>query len=268
MEQIGLAAPGGELSLWALFIQAGFVVKLVMIGLLAASIWSWAVMIDKTLAYGRMRRAFNRFEDTFWSGQSLEELYRSLADKKATGMGALFVAAMREWKKSFERGAKSPMSLQSRIDRAMDVALAREMEVLESRLGYLASVGSAGPFIGLFGTVWGIMTAFQAIAATENANLAVVAPGIAEALFATALGLVAAIPATIGYNKFVSDVRAKRRAWKALPTSFRPSFPARSMSAPQRALRLRSKEAKIWEWVLPAVVQVARGVGGARGQRR
>ena len=205
MEQIGLAAPGGELSLWALFIQAGFVVKLVMIGLLAASVWSWAVMIDKTLAYGRMRRAFNRFEDTFWSGQSLEELYRSLAEKKATGMGALFVAAMREWKKSFERGAKSPMSLQSRIDRAMDVALAREMEVVESRLGYLASVGASAPFIGLFGTVVGIMTSFQAIAGSESTNLAVVAPGIAEALLATALGLVAAIPAVIGFNKLSAD---------------------------------------------------------------
>ncbi|GAB4360178.1 MAG: protein TolQ [Oricola sp.] len=205
MEQIGLAAPGGELSLWALFIQAGFVVKLVMIGLLAASVWSWAVMIDKTLAFTRMRRAFNRFEDTFWSGQSLEELYRSLADRKANGMGALFVAAMREWKKSFERGARSPMSLQSRIDRAMDVALAREMEVVESRLGYLASVGASAPFIGLFGTVVGIMTSFQAIAGSESTNLAVVAPGIAEALLATALGLVAAIPAVIGYNKLSSD---------------------------------------------------------------
>ena len=205
MEQIGLAAPGSELSLWALFIQAGFVVKLVMLGLLAASVWSWAVMIDKTLAYGRMRRAFNRFEDTFWSGQSLEELYRSLADSKAAGMGALFVAAMREWKKSFERGARSPMSLQSRIDRAMDVALSREMEGVESRLGYLASVGASAPFIGLFGTVVGIMTSFQAIAGSESTNLAVVAPGIAEALLATALGLVAAIPAVIGYNKLSAD---------------------------------------------------------------
>ena len=206
MEQIGLAAPGAELSLWALFMQAGFVVKIVMIGLLAASVWSWAVMIDKTLAYGRMRRAFNRFEDTFWSGQSLEELYRSLAEKKPTGMGALFVAAMREWKKSFERGAKSPISLQTRIDRAMDVALSREMEAIEGRLGFLASVGSAAPFIGLFGTVVGIMTSFQAIAGSESTNLAVVAPGIAEALFATALGLLAAIPAGGAFNKLTKDM--------------------------------------------------------------
>ncbi|TCD15439.1 protein TolQ [Oricola cellulosilytica] len=205
MEQIGLAAAGGEVSLWSLFIEAGFVVKLVMIGLLAASVWSWAIMIDKTLAFGRLRRAFDRFEDTFWSGQSLEELYRSLSDRKPAGMGALFVAAMREWKKSFERGARSPISLQSRIDRAMDVALAREMENIGSRLSYLASVGSAAPFIGLFGTVVGIMTSFQAIAGSESTNLAVVAPGIAEALLATALGLVAAIPAVIGYNKLSSD---------------------------------------------------------------
>jgi biopolymer transport protein TolQ len=205
MENIALAAPGGELSLWSLFMQAGFVVKLVMIGLLAASVWSWAIMVDKWLAYGRLRRAFNRFEDTFWSGQSLEELFRGLSEKKPTGMGALFVAAMREWKKSFERGARSPISLQSRIDRAMDVAMAREMESIESRLGYLASVGSSAPFIGLFGTVVGIMTSFQAIAGSESTNLAVVAPGIAEALLATALGLVAAIPAVIGYNKLSAD---------------------------------------------------------------
>jgi biopolymer transport protein TolQ len=205
MENIALAAPAGDLSLWTLFIEAGFVVKSVMIGLLLASIWSWAIIIDKWFSFGRMRRAFDRFEDTFWSGQSLEELYRSLADRKPAGMGALFVAAMREWKKSFERGARSPVSLQSRIDRAMDVALAREMVSLESRLGFLASVGSVAVYVGLFGTVIGIMTSFQAIAGSESTNLAVVAPGIAEALLATAIGLLAAIPALVGYNKLIND---------------------------------------------------------------
>jgi biopolymer transport protein TolQ len=205
MENIALAEPGAHLSIWALFMQAGWVVKLVMIGLLCASIWTWAIIVDKLVAYGRMRLALNRFEQVFWSGQSLEELYRTLADRKTSGMGAIFVAAMREWKKSFEKGAKSPLGLQTRIDKAMDLALTREMEKLEGRLGFLATTGSAAPFIGLFGTVIGIMTSFQAIAASKNTSLSVVAPGIAEALLATAIGLLAAIPAVIAYNKLSSD---------------------------------------------------------------
>jgi biopolymer transport protein TolQ len=205
MENIALADPGAHLSIWALFMQAGWVVKLVMIGLLGASIWTWAIIIDKLVSYGRMRLALNRFEQVFWSGQSLEDLYRTLADRKTTGMGAIFVAAMREWKKSFEKGAKSALALQTRIDKAMDLALTREMEKLEGRLGFLATTGSAAPFIGLFGTVIGIMTSFQAIAASKNTSLSVVAPGIAEALLATAIGLLAAIPAVIAYNKLSSD---------------------------------------------------------------
>jgi biopolymer transport protein TolQ len=177
-----------------------------MIGLLAASVWSWAIIIDKWFAVARTRMALNRFEKVFWSGQSLEELYRSLADRSPVGMGALFIAAMNEWKKSFKAGANSPIGLQMRIEKALDVALAREIERLESRLGFLATVGSAGPFIGLFGTVVGIMTSFQAIAGSKSTNLAVVAPGIAEALLATALGLLAAIPAVIAYNKFSGDI--------------------------------------------------------------
>jgi biopolymer transport protein TolQ len=202
METTALADPGAQLSIWALFSQASWVVKLVMIGLLCASVWTWAIIVDKLVAYGRMRLALNRFEQVFWSGQSLEDLYRTLADRKTSGMGAIFVAAMREWKKSFEKGAKSPLGLQTRIDKAMDLALTREMEKLEGRLGFLATTGSAAPFIGLFGTVIGIMTSFQAIAGSKNTSLAVVAPGIAEALLATAIGLVAAIPAVIIYNHF------------------------------------------------------------------
>ncbi|MBO6717560.1 MAG: protein TolQ [Rhizobiaceae bacterium] len=205
MDASDLAALGGELSIWELFWQAGWVVKLVMIGLLAASIWCWAIIIDKAMAYARARRALDRFEETFWSGQSLEELYRTLAERKTTGMGSIFVSAMREWKKSFEKGARSPIALQTRIDKAMDLALTREMERLEARLGFLASIGSSAPFIGLFGTVVGIMTSFQAIAGSKSTNLAVVAPGIAEALLATAMGLLAAIPAVIAYNKLSSD---------------------------------------------------------------
>lgn len=202
-----LAAPeiSSDLSLISLFLQAHLVVKLVMIGLMLASVWSWAIIVDKTLLFSRTRRQMERFEKVFWSGQSLEELYRSLSGRTPTAMASVFVAAMREWKRSFEAGARSPMGLHMRIDKVLDVTINREVERLERRLLFLATVGSAAPFIGLFGTVWGIMTSFQAIAISKNTSLAVVAPGIAEALFATALGLLAAIPAVIAYNKFSAD---------------------------------------------------------------
>lgn len=205
MEHADLAAAAGSVSLLSLFMQAGLIVKLVMLGLAGASVWTWAIVIDKYMSFTKAKRQFDQFEQVFWSGQSLEELYRTLAERQNTGLAAIFVAAMREWKKSFERGARSPIGLQMRIDRAMDVTIAREGEVFESRLGSLATIGSAGPFIGLFGTVVGIMTSFQAIAGSKSTNLAVVAPGIAEALLATAIGLVAAIPAVMAYNKFMGD---------------------------------------------------------------
>ncbi|MCO5732001.1 protein TolQ [Rhizobium sp. SSA_523] len=205
MEHADLAAAAGSVSLWSLFLQAGLIVKLVMIGLLGASVWTWAIVIDKYMSFARAKRQFDQFEQVFWSGQSLEELYRTLAERQNTGLAAIFVAAMREWKKSFERGARSPIGLQMRIDRAMDVTISREAEHYEARLPSLATIGSAGPFIGLFGTVVGIMTSFQAIAGSKSTNLAVVAPGIAEALLATAIGLVAAIPAVMAYNKFMGE---------------------------------------------------------------
>ncbi len=201
-----LASPVVDVSLFALFLEATLVVKAVMIGLLLASLWSWAIIFDKWFLLIRTKRQLDRFESVFWSGQSLEELYRSLADRAPTGMASLFVAAMKEWKRSFERGANSQIGLQTRIDKVLDVSLAKEAERLEHRLLFLATVGSAAPFIGLFGTVVGIMVSFQAIASSKTTNLAVVAPGIAEALLATALGLLAAIPATIFYNKLSSDV--------------------------------------------------------------
>lgn len=200
-----LAAPAADLSLIGLFLQAHVVVKLVMLGLLGASVWCWAIIVDKTISYARMRRSMDRFEKIFWSGQSLEELYRSLMSRPNNGLAAVFVAAMREWKRSHDAGRTSFLGLTDRIEKVIDVTISREMERLESKLLVLATVGSAGPFIGLFGTVWGIMTSFQAIAASKNTNLAVVAPGIAEALFATAIGLAAAIPAVLFYNKFASD---------------------------------------------------------------
>ena len=205
MEHEVLAAAASDVSLWSLFMQAGLVVKLVMIGLIGASVWTWAIVIDKYVSFGKAKRQFDQFEQVFWSGQSLEELYRTLSERTNNGLAAIFVAAMREWKKSFERGARSPIGLQMRIDRAMDVTLSRESETLEARLGSLATIGSAAPFVGLFGTVVGIMTSFQAIAGSKQTSLAVVAPGIAEALLATAIGLLAAIPAVIAYNKFTAD---------------------------------------------------------------
>jgi biopolymer transport protein TolQ len=218
--QSALPLTSSDLSIFALFWQAHWIVKLVMIGLLAASIWVWAIVVDKTILYRRTRQAMDSFENAFWSGQSLEELYRTLSAKPTYSTGALFVAAMREWKRSFEGHAKSFAGLQMRVEKVMSVSIAREIERLEKRLLVLATVGSAGPFIGLFGTVWGIMTSFQSIAASKNTSLAVVAPGIAEALFATAIGLVAAIPATIFYNKFASEVNKQAQRLEGFADEF------------------------------------------------
>ena len=215
-----LPLTSSDLSIFTLFWQAHWIVKLVMIGLLAASIWVWAIVLDKTILYRRTRRAMDSFDNAFWSGQSLEELYRTLSAKPTYSTGALFVAAMRVWKRSFEGHAKSFAGLQMRVEKVMSVSIAREIERLEKRLLVLATVGSAGPFIGLFGTVWGIMTSFQSIAASKNTSLAVVAPGIAEALFATAIGLAAAIPATIFYNKFSAEVNKQAQRLEGFADEF------------------------------------------------
>ena len=176
--------------------------------------------IDKFFLYARTRRSMDRFEQAFWSGESIEELYRTLSAKPTHSMAACFVAAMREWKRSFENQARSVAGLQMRIDKVMNVSISREVERLERRLLVLATVGSAGPFVGLFGTVWGIMSSFQSIAASKNTSLAVVAPGIAEALFATAIGLIAAIPATIFYNKFTSEVNRQAQRLEGFADEF------------------------------------------------
>jgi biopolymer transport protein TolQ len=218
--QSALPLTSSDLGLLTLFWQAHWIVKLVMLGLIIASIWVWAIVIDKLFLYARTRRAMDSFENAFWSGQSLEELYRALSAKPANSMGALFVAAMREWKRSFEGHAKSFAGLQTRVEKVMSVSIAREIERLEKQLLVLATVGSAGPFIGLFGTVWGIMTSFQSIAASKNTSLAVVAPGIAEALLATAIGLFAAIPATIFYNKFSSEVNKQAQRLEGFADEF------------------------------------------------
>jgi biopolymer transport protein TolQ len=203
------------------FLQFHWIVTYsVLIGLLLASVWVWAIVIDKLILFSRTRKSMDRFEQAFWSGQSLEELYRTLSARPNTSLAALFVAAMREWKRSFEGQTRSLAGLQMRIEKVMDVTIAREIERLERRLLVLATVGSAGPFVGLFGTVWGIMTSFQAIAASQNTSLTVVAPGIAQALFATAIGLMAAIPATIFYNKFSADVNKQAQRMEGFADEF------------------------------------------------
>lgn len=195
-----------DLSIVGLFFEAHIVVQLVMVGLLLASVWSWAIIAEKMMLLSRTKRETDSFEQLFWSGQSLEELYQSIGPRPTRSMAGLFQAAMREWKRSVESSSKPLAGLQMRVEKVLDVALAREVDRLERRLLFLATVGATAPFIGLFGTVWGIMTSFQAIAAAKSTNLSVVAPGIAEALFATALGLLAAIPAVIFYNKFTHEV--------------------------------------------------------------
>jgi biopolymer transport protein TolQ len=201
-----LAATEGGISIISLILHADVVVQLVVLGLLVASIWSWSIIIEKLLLIARTRRDTDQFEQTFWSGQSLQDLYTALSQRRNASMAAMFVAAMREWKRSVEEAAKPLAGVQVRIEKVLDVAIAREVDQMERRLMFLATVGATAPFVGLFGTVWGIMSSFQAIAGAKTTNLTVVAPGIAEALFATAIGLLAAIPAVIFYNKFTHDV--------------------------------------------------------------
>ncbi len=204
------AAASTDLSMWGLFLQADPIVKTVMIILLSASFWCWAIIFDKWFRLRGLFRRADQFEESFWSGGSLEELYDRIGNRPQDPMSSIFVAAMREWRRSAAKGLADReavrLSLPQRIDRVMQVTMGREMEQLEARMGFLASVGSTASFVGLFGTVWGIMNSFHHIGETKNTSLAVVAPGIAEALFATALGLVAAIPAVLAYNKLSSDV--------------------------------------------------------------
>jgi biopolymer transport protein TolQ len=211
VEAIGLAGSVvHDLTIWGLFLQADIVVKIVMILLLFASVWSWAIIFEKVLKIRRLRSLAEQFEESFWSGGSLDDLYDRIDKRPPDPMSSLFVSAMREWRRSSSKGQglndQNRVSLQQRIDRVMDISLGREMERLERHMIFLATVGASAPFVGLFGTVWGIMNAFTSIAASKNTSLAVVAPGIAEALFATALGLVAAIPAVIAYNKISTDL--------------------------------------------------------------
>ncbi|MGL4426902.1 MAG: protein TolQ [Alphaproteobacteria bacterium] len=207
------AALGGmvhDLSLWGLFLSADPIVKFVMIGLALASVWSWSIIFSKLMKVRRLQQLADQFEEGFWSAASLDTLFDRTGAKPKDPFAAVFAAAMREWRRSMSQGGRLSKevgsTLQQRIERVMEVTAGREMDQIEKHMGFLASVGSTSPFIGLFGTVWGIMNSFQSIAMSQNTSLTVVAPAIAEALFATALGLVAAIPAVIAYNKISNDL--------------------------------------------------------------
>ncbi|MBT4109857.1 MAG: protein TolQ [Alphaproteobacteria bacterium] len=199
-----------DVSFWGLVLQADTVVKIVMLILLIASIWSWSIIIEKTKKFFILKKQAETFEEAFWSGESLEKLYKEEEENPKHPLTTVFVAGMYEWTRASDSNSlsneKIQAGLQERIHQVMNVAVIRELENIEKNIGFLATVGSTAPFIGLFGTVWGIMNSFQSIALSKDTSLAVVAPGIAEALLATALGLVAAIPAVIAYNKLSNNL--------------------------------------------------------------
>jgi biopolymer transport protein TolQ len=207
--KVGKDAPT-DFSLVSIILRADVIVKAVIVVLALASIWSWAVIFDKLMLLRRMKKRASHFEAEFWSGGSVDDLYDRVSQRKPNPMAGIFMAAMREWRKSNvpERSGELNISggVQERIDRSMQISISREMEPMERQVGFLATIGSTAPFIGLFGTVWGIMNSFREIAVQKNTNLATVAPGISEALFATALGLVAAIPAVVAYNILTKDL--------------------------------------------------------------
>ena len=206
IQTVDLGSYTHDLSMWGLFLQADPIVKIVMLLLIAASVWSWSIIIQKRGVMSMLNKRAGKFEDNFWSGEPLDKIYQRVKSSKKDPMLNTFSAGMEEWQDGVSNGLPGRESLQAslrqRIERSMSVTIGREIQALEKGMTFLASVGSTAPFIGLFGTVWGIMNSFSSIAQTNNTSLAVVAPGIAEALFATALGLVAAIPAVVAYNVF------------------------------------------------------------------
>ena len=211
MDTQNLADAASPMSMWDMVWSSDTVTKVVMIGLIAASVWSWAIIIEKVRALREVKQRSRSFESKFWSGGSLDRLYDSIGNRPSDPMSAMFVAAMRDWKRTnilkskTDRGLRG-VSLQQRIEKAMTVSMDKELDELDTRMGFLASTGSVAPLVGLFGTVWGIINSFNAIAVTQSNSLSAIAPGIAEALFTTAFGLIAAIPAVVAYNKISSDI--------------------------------------------------------------
>ena len=194
-----------DFSMWALFARATIVVNLVMLMLIIASFWAWSIIVQKLIMYRKARAEAEQFDRLFWSGDPLDELFEEIGTDPSGQSERIFASGMTEWRRSHRNDGGMIAGATARIDRSMDVAIAKESEHLQGGLPVLATVGSTAPFVGLFGTVWGIMHSFISIAEQQNTNLAVVAPGIAEALLATGLGLLAAIPAVIFYNKLSAD---------------------------------------------------------------
>ncbi|MDW4499508.1 protein TolQ [Sulfitobacter sp. D35] len=209
-----------DFSFWGLFARATFTVKLVVIMLIAASFWSWSIIVMKLILYRRARAEAEEFDQAFWSGEPLDELFEKIGPAPSGASEKIFAAGMMEWRRSHRDDGGLIPGATARIDRSMDVAINKEAEYLRNGLTVLATVGSSTPFIGLFGTVIGIMNAFVEIAAQQNTNLAVVAPGIAEALMATGLGLLAAIPAVIFYNKLMADCDKILAGYEAFADEF------------------------------------------------
>lgn len=209
-----------DFSFLALFLRATLTVKAVLILLLVASFWAWAITVQKHINYRRARGGSEVFDRAFWSGEPLDELYDQIGTTPGGASEKIFSAGMLEWRRSHRDDGGLIAGAQARIDRSMDVAIAKEAEDLNGGLSFLATVGSTAPFVGLFGTVWGIKNAFEQIAAQQNTNLAVVAPGIAEALLATGMGLLAAIPAVIFYNKLLADSEKIVSGYEAFADEF------------------------------------------------
>jgi biopolymer transport protein TolQ len=209
-----------DFSLLALFLRASLTVKLVMLMLTMASFWSWSIIIRKFITFRAARSEADAFDRAFWSGEPLDELFDQIGPSPEGASQRIFAAGMLEWRRSHRHDGELIAGAQARIDRSMDVAIAKEAENLNSGLSFLATVGSTSPFIGLFGTVWGIKVAFEEIAISQNTSLAVVAPGISEALVATAIGLIAAIPAVIFYNKLSGDADKITSGYEAFADEF------------------------------------------------
>ena len=198
-QAVGLAS-NTDFSLWKLFLRADFIVKSVILILIACSVYSWAIIVEKIKLFKKIHLSTEQFEKNFWKSKSAETFYNSLPEKMEDPMANVFKNSM----KTLLKSKRSP-NLQEKMSRMLEINIEQEIEKIEKNYTFLATVGSTAPFIGLFGTVWGIMNSFQSIAISRNTSLAIVAPGIAEALFATALGLLAAIPAVVAFNKFNND---------------------------------------------------------------
>ena len=210
------------LSMFSLFAQASWVVKSIIVLLIGCSFWSWTVMFAKFTMLSKLKKNANRFEDAFWNCGSIDVFFENINAKSDDPFVSVFITGMKEWKRAKEliKTTIGGISLGDRVVRVMDVTVGREIDYLEQHLGFLATVGSTAPFVGLFGTVWGIMNSFEAIGISQNTNLAAVAPGIAEALFTTALGLIIIIPAVVAYNKIANEINRYRTRLEAFVDEF------------------------------------------------